>query len=88
MFDLTKKQRENLKWFEDNLERLLKNPEYKNKYLVIHNKAILGAFDNSPKALDFALKKFNNKLDECIIQKAIDTRDFMNIVNVQISQTT
>ena len=86
MIDFTRKQKENLKWFEDNLNHLLKNPNYKNKYLVIHDKKVLNAFDHSSQALNFVLKTFNNSFDECIIQEAVDSKEVMNFVNVRLKK--
>ena len=86
MLDLTAIQKVNLKWFEDNLQDFIKNPEYKNNWLVIHNKQVLGAFKDSPKALDFAIKKFGENLNQCIIQEVIDNKEFMHIVNVHLMQ--
>ena len=83
MVGLTKAQKKNIKWFEDNLKDILKNPDYKDKHLVIYNKEIIRTFEHAHHAIDFAAKKFKN-FDECVIQEAIDEKEIINFVNVQV----
>ena len=83
MIDLTEIQKENIKWFKENLKGILKKPAYKDKHLVIHNKEIVNAFEHAHHAIDFVIKKFKS-FDECVIQEAIDEKEVINFINVQV----
>ena len=82
MLDLNEKQKENSQWYKDNLKEILKNPNYKGKHLVIHEKQIVASLDYEHHAIDFVVKKFKS-FDECIIQEAIDESEIVNFINAQ-----
>ena len=83
MFDLTKKQKENEEWYEQNKESIVENLRYKNKYLVIYNKKIIKAFEHSQEAISFALKEYHG-FNECIVKEAINEKEVINFVNVHV----
>ena len=64
-----KEMDENLKFFEENLDKWLNDLAYKHKYVVIANKELQGVYDDFPKALDFATSNF--VAGEFIIQHVI-----------------
>ena len=71
MSDMTDKQKENERWYEQNKEAILENPEHRCKYLVIHEKSILASFKSEDHAIEFASNILKN-INECLIQEAID----------------
>ena len=59
----------NFKYFEKELDRLLKDPAYKNKFVIIQKESIKGAYDSFETALSFALANFPP--EEFVIQHVI-----------------
>ena len=70
---LTEKQQEDLKFFYNDLDKLLANPLYKHKYVLIHNKNIEGFFDTFEIALGDAVSKFQP--GEYVIQQIISNEE-------------
>ena len=74
----TEKQKENIKYFDDNLKEFLKNPLYKNKFAVICNKDIVGIFDTSETAIEEAAAKW--PIGEFIIQQIISDNEIVSFL--------
>ena len=83
VFDLTEKQKENEKWYEQNEENIIMDLKYKNKHLVIYNKKIIQAFEHSQEAVNFALKEYQG-FDECVIKEAVDEKEAVSFINVHV----
>ena len=56
----TEKQKENIKYFEENLEEFLKDDLLKGKYIVIHDKEIKNSFDTFEATLKYAIENSEN----------------------------
>lgn len=66
---LSEKQQDNLRFFYGQLDSLLENPIYRNKYALIHNQKIEGFFDTFENAITDAVSKFQPY--EYVIQQVI-----------------
>jgi len=75
----TEKQKENLKYFDDNLKAFLENPLYKFKFAIIHNKEVVGIFDTSESAIEDAAVKW--PLGDFIIQQIISDDDIVSFLS-------
>lgn len=75
---LTEKQKENLNFFKDNLDKYLQDNLLKDKFVVIHEKTIVKAFDSFEAALSYAVSTLPN--DEFIIQEVISDSDTVNFL--------
>ena len=82
MLDLTKKQKENEKWYKEHLDSFLKDSQLKYKYLVIRNQEIEKTFEHEHNAIEYVFQKYKG-LDECIIREVIDEKEVINFVNVK-----
>ncbi len=78
----TEKQKENIKYFEENLEEFLKDDLLKGKYIVIHDKEIKNSFDTFEATLKYAIE--NYRKDELIIQQVISKNDYINYLKSAI----
>ena len=75
---LSEKQKENSKYFFDNLKDFLNNPIYKFKFAVIHEKNIVGIYDTSEAAIENAAAKW--PIGEFIIQQIISEDEEINFL--------
>ena len=69
---------ENIKYFKENLQRLLQDVAYNGKFVIIHNAKIEGVYDSFNDALNFAVSKFDSS--DFIIQQVIDEKDRINFI--------
>jgi hypothetical protein len=74
----TEKQKENLKFFDDQLENFLVDPLLKRKYIIIHNQKIAGFFDTFDAALTKAVQTLPER--EFVIQQIIGKNDIINFL--------
>ena len=65
----TEKQRQDIAFFEENIETWAGNPLYRLKFFVISGKEIRGFYDSFEAALRFAVVTFG--AGECIIQQIL-----------------
>jgi hypothetical protein len=74
----TEKQRENIRYFDENLDRLLADPLMKMKHIIIHNQQIVGVFDT----FDAAVSRASQTLPdgEYIIQEIVSDREIVNFL--------
>jgi hypothetical protein len=74
----TEAQKENLRYFQDNLADYLKNPLYKHKFAIISNKEIAGIFDSFSNAIEDAASRFSQ--GEYVIQQIISEDEVINFL--------
>jgi hypothetical protein len=79
----TEKQKANLQYFQDNLDRLMADQLYKLKFVIIHDNKIVGAFDAFVSALTAAVAQYSS--DEYIIQQVLTDKDIINYLNAAIA---
>jgi hypothetical protein len=65
----TEKQKQDITFFDENLETWAKNPLYKFKFVIISGKDLKGIYDTFEAALEAAIISF--KIGEFIIQQII-----------------
>ncbi len=82
MVEFSEKQKENLKFFKDNLNTMIEDKLLKDKYVVIHDKEIKATFDTFDLALNHAIANFPRK--EFIIQQVISTDSYINYLKAAI----
>ena len=75
---LSSQQIKDLEFFHGKLEELLANPQYKLKYVVIHNQSIEGFYDNFENALVNAVSRF--KPYEYVIQQVISDKEISGFI--------
>ena len=75
---LTERQKENSKYFFDNLKEFIKDPIYKFKFAVIFDKKIVGIYDTSEAAIEEAAAKW--PIGEFIIQQIISDDEEINFL--------
>ena len=71
---LTDKQKQDVVFFNENLQQWARDPIYKMKFAVIHDEKLQGIFDTFEIALGDAVKKFQPS--EFIIQQIINSDEF------------
>lgn len=74
----TETQKEDIKFYKENLDSLLANPLYRLKYVLIHGKEIAGFFDTFEAALTCAASKY--QAGEYIIQQVISDKDVVEFL--------
>jgi hypothetical protein len=74
----TETQRENLRYFQDNLAEFLENPLYKHKFAIIYDKKISGIFDTFSNAIEDAAARFSQ--GEYVIQQIIGENEVINFL--------
>lgn len=74
----TEAQKEDLRYFQDNLAALLANPLYKHKFAIIANKEIAGIFDTFGNAIEEAVSCFPQ--GEYVIQQIIDENETISFL--------
>ena len=76
---LTEKQKQDVAFFNENLQTWASDPIYRMKYAVIHDKKLQGIFDTFDIALGDAVKKFSP--NEFIIQQIINNDETVNFLS-------
>jgi hypothetical protein len=74
----TEKQRENIRYFDENLDKLLADPLMKMKHVIIHNRQIVGVFDTFEAAVSRASQTLPD--GEYIIQEIISDREIVGFL--------
>jgi hypothetical protein len=74
----TEAQKENLRYFRENLADLLENPIYKHKFAIIHGKKVYGIFDTFSNAIEKAASSLPQ--GEYIIQQIIGKDEVINFL--------
>jgi hypothetical protein len=74
----TEAQKEDLRYFQENLAVFLNNPLYKHKFVIISGKAITGIFDTFSNAIEEAASCFPQ--GEYIIQQIIGENEVINFL--------
>jgi hypothetical protein len=71
-------QKENLRYFQENLAGFLKNPIYKYKFAIIYNKEVYGIFDTFGNAIEKAALSLPQ--GSYIIQQIIGENEIINFL--------
>jgi hypothetical protein len=74
----TEKQRENIRYFDENLDKLLADPLMKMKHVIIHNQQIAGFFDDFEAAVSRASQTLPD--GEYIIQQIVSDREIVGFL--------
>jgi hypothetical protein len=74
----TEAQKENLRYFQENLAVFLENPIYKHKFAIIADKKIAGIFDTFNNAIEEAASRFPQ--GEYVIQQIIGENEVINFL--------
>jgi hypothetical protein len=74
----TEAQKENLRYFQENLANFLANPLYKHKFAIISGKEITGIFDTFSNAIEEAASRFPQ--GEYVIQPIIGENESINFL--------
>jgi hypothetical protein len=74
----TEKQRENIRYFDENLDKLLADPLMKMKHIIIHNQQIVGVFDTFDAAVTCASQTLPD--GEYIIQQVVSDREIVSFL--------
>jgi hypothetical protein len=74
----TEAQKENLRYFQENLAEFLNNPLYKYKFVIISGKEIAGIFDTFSNAIEEAASRFLQ--GEYVIQQIIGENEVINFL--------
>jgi hypothetical protein len=77
------KQKVALQYFRDNIEKLMGDPLYKLKFVIIHENKIAGIFDTFDAALTDAVAKYS--ADEYIIQQVLTDKEVINYLYAAIA---
>lgn len=71
-------KKENVDFFQQNLEEYLKDPSLKHKYVVIAEKELKNSFDSFSAALEFASANFSPT--DFVIQQVIGIDEQINFI--------
>jgi hypothetical protein len=74
----TEAQKENLRYFQENLVDFLKNPIYKHKFAIISDKKIVGIYDSFNNAIEAAVPSLPQ--GEYVIQQIIGEDEVINFL--------
>jgi hypothetical protein len=74
----TEAQKENLRYFQENLANFLANPLYKHKFAIIFDKKIAGIFDTFANAIEEAAATLPQ--GEYVIQQIIGENEVINFI--------
>jgi hypothetical protein len=74
----TEKQLEDIRYFDDNLDKLLADPLMKMKHVIIHDRQIVGVFDTFEAAVSHASQIFPD--GEYIIQEIVPDREIVGFL--------
>ena len=80
---LTEEQKEAFKFFQENLEKLLSDPLYKLKHVIIYDNKITGIFDTFGAAFTEAVAKYPR--NEFIIQQVISDDEIVSFLYPAVS---
>jgi hypothetical protein len=75
----TEKQRQDIDFFNENIEKWTENPLYVAKFVVISAKEVKGFYDSFETALSSAVDNFN--AGEYIIQQILPENDVVNFLS-------
>jgi hypothetical protein len=75
---LSLSQKECIEFFEKSLPEFLSNDMLRNKFVIIFNKELKGAYDTFEAAFEKALNKY--PLSEFVIQQVIDNNDVVTFL--------
>jgi hypothetical protein len=76
------KQMQNIKFFDENLEKYVEDPLLLNKYVIIHDEELINSCDNFEEALEYALNKLPQ--NEYIIQRVIKNTEIINFIKAAV----
>ena len=79
---LTKTQNTNYKYFTENIDNWLKDLNYKDKYVVIHERKVQQVSADFVKVFEYAVATFPR--DEFIIQQIVDENSINNFLSPAI----
>jgi hypothetical protein len=79
----SEKQKDALKFFQENLGRLLENPLYKLKHVIIYSNEVVGIFDTFEAALTEAVAKYPR--DAFVIQQVVSEKEVVNFLYSAVS---
>ncbi|MDR1218665.1 MAG: hypothetical protein LBK73_03535 [Treponema sp.] len=74
----TEKQIENIRYFDENLDKLLADPLMKMKHVIIHDRRIAGVFDTFEAAVSRASQTLPD--GEYIIQEIVSDREIVSFL--------
>jgi hypothetical protein len=74
----TDSQKEDLKFFHENLDKYLEDPLYAMKYLLIHKQQVFGLFDTFENAITRAAAKLQQ--GDYVIQQVISPDEVINFL--------
>ena len=74
----TEKQHENIRYFDENLDKLLTDPLMKMKHVIIHDRQIVGVFDTFEAAVSRASQTLPD--GEYIIQQIVSDREIVGFL--------
>jgi hypothetical protein len=75
-------QQANLAYFQQELPRLLGDPLFRGKYVVIHDHGIRHTADTFENALKFAVETY--PADEFVIQQVVSDDESINFVRIAV----
>jgi len=75
-------KKENMAFFNQNLENFLSDSKLKHKFVVIHNKEVKGYFDSFSIALEYASVNF--PVEEFVVQQVIGEDEQINFIRSAI----
>jgi hypothetical protein len=78
----SEKQEANLTFFHQELARLLADPLFRGKFVVVHDKGIRHTADTFENALKFAVETF--PADEFVIQQVVADDEVINFVRLAV----
>lgn len=79
---MSDKKAENIAFFKENLPAWLADEKLRDKYVVIHDRKVRGAFDTFNAALRDAVLRFPS--DEFVIQQVIDASEVVNFIHCAV----
>ena len=80
---LTEHQKQDIAYFDENIEAWAKNPLYTLKFVIISEKEIKGFYDTFEAALAAAVKSF--AIGEFIIQQIIPENKMVNFLSPDLA---
>ena len=79
---MEQKQKDNLEYFQNNLNTWLKDIKLKHKFVVICEKEVKGSFDSFEAGLEYASSNFSPS--EFIIQQVISSSEQLNFIRFAV----
>jgi hypothetical protein len=75
----TERQKQDIAYYNDNINKWVNNPLYKMKFIIISGQEIKGFYDTFEAALGAAVMTFNN--GDYIIQQIISKNEEINFLS-------